>query len=188
MQNADYFAAFETFIDSLLSDMNDVYFVTASQVIAWMKDPQTVERAPHFEPWKTSCRHAQSATTVAPAHGSAAARRSGATGAAEEQQEADAFNSRPDREKYALDRDAVQRENDNEKRRAAESTSSSSSTTSATDDVDVSATDRNRQRSATHSGKFNGGDSDDAPPSAGSLAADVALYNGSSMGRDVELR
>ena len=66
LQNPDYFAAFETFIDSLLTDMHDVYFVTASQVISWMKDPQTVDKAPYFGPWMTSCkRHVEDAGSIA---------------------------------------------------------------------------------------------------------------------------
>lgn len=66
LRHDDYFTAFETFIDSLLTDMNDVYFVTASQVIAWMKDPQTVDQASHFAPWKSSCQPQGQGSDVAP--------------------------------------------------------------------------------------------------------------------------
>jgi len=46
--------ALNSFIDSLL-DKNDVYFVTAYQVIEWIRQPQSVNKASLFKPWQRSC-------------------------------------------------------------------------------------------------------------------------------------
>jgi len=43
------------FVDTLLADFDDVYFVTATQAIDWMKTPRTIDEAKSFESWKRSC-------------------------------------------------------------------------------------------------------------------------------------
>ena len=49
-----YFKALDTFLDAL-SEMDDVYLVTSSQVISWMKTPTPVKEINSFLPWRRSC-------------------------------------------------------------------------------------------------------------------------------------
>jgi len=55
LASPQHFHAFQRFIDSLLADFDDVYFVTGHQAIQWMRQPQTTEEARSFWPWKRSC-------------------------------------------------------------------------------------------------------------------------------------
>ena len=38
-----------------LAQMDDVYLVSVQQVLAWMRDPKTLDRIKTFEPWRSSC-------------------------------------------------------------------------------------------------------------------------------------
>jgi len=51
----EYFDAFLRFLETLLADFDDVYFVTAHQAIEWMRQPQTIDEVRSFPPWKRSC-------------------------------------------------------------------------------------------------------------------------------------
>jgi len=55
LDNPEYFEAFLRFVDTLLADFDDVYFVSGHQVLEWMRQPQTIDEARQFEPWKRSC-------------------------------------------------------------------------------------------------------------------------------------
>jgi len=54
--SAEYLDAFTRFVDALLADFDDVYFVTSHDAIEWMRRPTTVDEAATFEPWRRSCR------------------------------------------------------------------------------------------------------------------------------------
>ena len=54
--SAEYLDAFLRFVDALLADFDDVYFVTSHDAIEWMRRPTTVDEAATFEPWRRSCR------------------------------------------------------------------------------------------------------------------------------------
>ena len=45
-----YFIGLKAFIQNMLIK-NDVYFVTMSQAIAWMKDPTPLDKIKTFKPW-----------------------------------------------------------------------------------------------------------------------------------------
>ncbi len=49
-----YHEALDAFIDAIL-ELKDVYLVTASQVLDWMKDPHTISEINDFRSWKHSC-------------------------------------------------------------------------------------------------------------------------------------
>ncbi|KAK2140345.1 hypothetical protein LSH36_1385g00017 [Paralvinella palmiformis] len=53
-QDPSYYDALATFLDAL-SQMNDVYLVSASQVVAWMRNPTSVKEINGFLPWRKSC-------------------------------------------------------------------------------------------------------------------------------------
>lgn len=53
--NPEFFDAFLFWIDEVLEKYNDVYFVTMTQVIQWMQNPQTVNEAKNFDAWKEKC-------------------------------------------------------------------------------------------------------------------------------------
>ena len=50
-----YVQAFVRFVDTLLADFDDVYFVTSHQAIEWMRQPRTIVEATSFQPWRRSC-------------------------------------------------------------------------------------------------------------------------------------
>ncbi|XP_066942872.1 chitin deacetylase 1-like isoform X2 [Macrobrachium rosenbergii] len=47
--------AFLFWLDETLANNPDVYFVTMTQVIQWMQDPQPVSNLKNYEPWKERC-------------------------------------------------------------------------------------------------------------------------------------
>jgi len=53
--NPEFLEAFLFWIDEVLKDHKDVYFVTMTQVIQWMQNPRTVSEVSSFEPWKDRC-------------------------------------------------------------------------------------------------------------------------------------
>jgi len=53
--NPEYLDAFLYWIDEVLSNHNDVYFVTMTQVIQWIQNPRTVTESKNFEPWREKC-------------------------------------------------------------------------------------------------------------------------------------
>jgi len=55
LSSPEYFDAFLRFVETLLADFDDVYFVTGHQAIEWMRQPQTIDEARSFLPWKRSC-------------------------------------------------------------------------------------------------------------------------------------
>ena len=50
-KGTDHMVAAKKFL-KYAEDLGDVWILTPSQVIAWMKDPQNVEQAKSFAPWK----------------------------------------------------------------------------------------------------------------------------------------
>jgi len=56
LASPEYFDAFQRFVDTLLADFDDVYFVTGHEAVEWMRRPRTVDEATSFPPWKRSCR------------------------------------------------------------------------------------------------------------------------------------
>lgn len=53
--NPEFLDAFLYWIDEILSNHNDVYFVTMTQVIQWIQNPRTITESKSFEPWKEKC-------------------------------------------------------------------------------------------------------------------------------------
>ncbi|KAM8708088.1 hypothetical protein ACLKA7_015115 [Drosophila subpalustris] len=53
--NPEFLDAFLYWIDEILANHNDVYFVTMTQVIQWMQNPRTVSEVKNFEPWREKC-------------------------------------------------------------------------------------------------------------------------------------
>nr|XP_029731243.1 uncharacterized protein LOC109401597 isoform X3 [Aedes albopictus] len=53
--NPEFLDAFVYWIDEVLSNHNDVYFVTMTQVIQWIQNPRTVSEVKNFEPWREKC-------------------------------------------------------------------------------------------------------------------------------------
>lgn len=53
--NPEFLDAFLYWIDEILANRNDVYFVTMTQVIQWIQNPRTVSEAKSFEPWREKC-------------------------------------------------------------------------------------------------------------------------------------
>ena len=49
-KSPDHMDALKKFLD-YLADMEDVWILSASQAIAWMRDPQNVQSAKEFKPW-----------------------------------------------------------------------------------------------------------------------------------------
>ncbi|XP_050711468.1 chitin deacetylase 1-like [Eriocheir sinensis] len=47
--------AFLFWLDETLANYNDVYFVTMTQVIQWMQDPNPVNQLNNYEPWREKC-------------------------------------------------------------------------------------------------------------------------------------
>ena len=53
--NPEFLEAFETFIDEMLKERKDVYFVTMSQVLQWMQNPTLLSEMKDFPYWKDQC-------------------------------------------------------------------------------------------------------------------------------------
>lgn len=53
--NPEFMDAFLFWMDETLAKHNDVYFVTMTQVIQWVQNPQTSTEVKNFEPWKEKC-------------------------------------------------------------------------------------------------------------------------------------
>ena len=53
--------ALDRFIDELMQ-LEDVYIVTPSQVIEWMKNPMPVDKVKYFQPW--SCEGSVSSESL----------------------------------------------------------------------------------------------------------------------------
>ncbi|BFF97165.1 uncharacterized protein DMAD_05635 [Drosophila madeirensis] len=53
--NPEFLDAFLYWIDEILANHNDVYFVTMTQVIQWMQNPRTISEVKNFEPWREKC-------------------------------------------------------------------------------------------------------------------------------------
>lgn len=53
--NPEFLDAFLYWIDEILANHKDVYFVTMTQVIQWMQTPSTISEIKNFEPWKEKC-------------------------------------------------------------------------------------------------------------------------------------
>ena len=53
--NPEFLDAFLYWIDEILANHNDVYFVTMTQVIQWIQNPKTVNEIKNFEPWREKC-------------------------------------------------------------------------------------------------------------------------------------
>jgi hypothetical protein len=47
--------AFLYFVDEIIESHSDVYFVTMTQVIQWIQNPQDSDTVKNFEPWKEKC-------------------------------------------------------------------------------------------------------------------------------------
>lgn len=59
--NPEFLDAFLYWIDEILANHNDVYFVTMTQVIQWMQNPKTAGEIKNFEPWREKCAIEQNA-------------------------------------------------------------------------------------------------------------------------------
>jgi hypothetical protein len=53
--NPEFLDAFLYWVDEVLSNHNDVYFVTMTQVIQWIQNPRTTSEVKNFEPWREKC-------------------------------------------------------------------------------------------------------------------------------------
>merc|ERR1712018_33204 len=53
--NPEFLDAFLYWVDEIIESHNDVYFVTMTQVIQWIQNPQNSDNARNFEPWKERC-------------------------------------------------------------------------------------------------------------------------------------
>ncbi|CAI6352459.1 unnamed protein product [Macrosiphum euphorbiae] len=53
--NPEYLDAFLFWIDEVLANHNDVYFVTMTQVIQWIQKPRIINEVKNFEPWREKC-------------------------------------------------------------------------------------------------------------------------------------
>ncbi|KZS21112.1 Uncharacterized protein APZ42_012228 [Daphnia magna] len=53
--NPEFMDAFLFWMDEILAKHSDVYFVTMTQVIQWIQNPQTSGEVKNFEPWKEKC-------------------------------------------------------------------------------------------------------------------------------------
>ncbi|TRY72028.1 hypothetical protein TCAL_13698 [Tigriopus californicus] len=55
--NPDFAKTIGTWMDEVLSEFNDVYFVNHVQVIQWMQNPVSINALRDFEEWKTNCNN-----------------------------------------------------------------------------------------------------------------------------------
>merc|ERR1712025_1004108 len=53
--NLEFLDAFLYWIDEVLANHPEVYFVTQTQVIQWIQDPVTIEAARNFPAWQEKC-------------------------------------------------------------------------------------------------------------------------------------
>lgn len=53
--NPEFLDAFLYWIDEVLTNHNDVYFVTMTQVIQWIQNPRQSSEIKNFDPWKERC-------------------------------------------------------------------------------------------------------------------------------------
>ena len=53
--NPEFLDAFLYWIDEVLANHPEVYFITQTQVIQWIQDPVTKESAKNFLPWQEKC-------------------------------------------------------------------------------------------------------------------------------------
>eukprot|EP00092_Neocalanus_flemingeri_P012213 GFUD01013168.1.p1 GENE.GFUD01013168.1~~GFUD01013168.1.p1 ORF type:complete len:532 (-),score=107.90 GFUD01013168.1:129-1724(-) len=53
--NPEYLDAFLYWVDEVIENHPEVYFVTQTQVIQWIQDPVAVESAKNFAPWQEKC-------------------------------------------------------------------------------------------------------------------------------------
>lgn len=53
--NPEFLDAFLFWIDEILANHNDVYFVTMTQVIQWIQNPRQSSEIKNFDPWKEKC-------------------------------------------------------------------------------------------------------------------------------------
>jgi hypothetical protein len=64
--NPEFLDAFLYWVDEIIESHNDVYFVTMTQVIQWIQNPQNSDNARNFEPWKERCAIEPKLACVAP--------------------------------------------------------------------------------------------------------------------------
>merc|ERR1712018_997974 len=64
--NPEFLDAFLYWVDEIIESHNDVYFVTMTQVIQWIQNPQNSDNARNFEPWKERCAPEPKQACVAP--------------------------------------------------------------------------------------------------------------------------
>jgi len=53
--NPDFLDAFLYWIDEILANHPEAYFITMTQVIQWIQEPVSVEAAKNFAPWQNKC-------------------------------------------------------------------------------------------------------------------------------------
>ena len=53
--NPDVLEAFLFWLDEIMVEQNDVYFVTITQMLRWMQDTIPLQQVNNFEPWKEKC-------------------------------------------------------------------------------------------------------------------------------------
>jgi len=53
--NREFLDTFLYWIDQVLEETNDVYFVTMTQAIQWMQSPVSASQADRFAPWQSQC-------------------------------------------------------------------------------------------------------------------------------------
>ena len=53
--NPEFLDAFLYWVDEVLANYNDVYFVTSTQVIQWIQNPRQSSEIKSFDPWKEKC-------------------------------------------------------------------------------------------------------------------------------------
>lgn len=55
LKKPEFLDAFLFWIEEILEQHDDVYFVTMTQVIEWMQNPKTLNEIKDFEPWNHKC-------------------------------------------------------------------------------------------------------------------------------------
>jgi len=53
--NPDFLDAFLYWIDEVIDNHPEAYFITMTQVIQWIQNPVSVEAAPNYAPWQEKC-------------------------------------------------------------------------------------------------------------------------------------
>jgi len=64
--NQEFLNTFLYWIDLILDEYDDVYFVTMTQAIQWMQDPVEVRDAKNFSPWQHKCNPKRGDTSTCP--------------------------------------------------------------------------------------------------------------------------